>query len=68
LPELWHTLCKFLDGKALFTGLFHVYAVIYKEMRDSLQPSIRESEEEDASQVEQTNAERGTETLKMSAT
>jgi hypothetical protein len=28
-----HTLCKFLDGQALFTSLFHIYAATYKEMR-----------------------------------
>jgi hypothetical protein len=31
-----HTLCKFLDGEALITVLFHTYAATYKKMRDSL--------------------------------
>jgi hypothetical protein len=31
-----HTLCKFLDGQALFTGLFHMYAATCKGMKDSL--------------------------------
>jgi hypothetical protein len=38
-----HTLYKFLDGQALFTGLFHMYTTTYKELRDSLQPSSKES-------------------------
>jgi hypothetical protein len=38
-----HTPCKFVDGQALLTGLFHMYAATYKEMRDSLQPSSKES-------------------------
>jgi hypothetical protein len=37
-----HTLCKFIDGQALFTGLFHMYAAICKEIRDSLQLSSKE--------------------------
>jgi hypothetical protein len=41
------TLCKFLDGQALFTGLFHIYAATYKEMRDRLHPSSMESGQED---------------------
>jgi hypothetical protein len=47
-----HILCKFLDGQALFVILFHTYAVTYKEMRDSLQPSRKESGQEDVSQGE----------------
>jgi hypothetical protein len=47
---------KFLGGQALFSGLSHMYAATYKETRDSLQPSIMESEQENASQTEQTNA------------
>jgi hypothetical protein len=47
------TLCKFLDGQALFTGLFHMYAATDKEMRGSLQPSSTESGQKDVSQAEQ---------------
>jgi hypothetical protein len=48
-----NTLCKLLDGQALFTGLFRMYAATYKERRDSLQPSSMESGQEVASQAEQ---------------
>jgi hypothetical protein len=48
-----HTLCKFLDGQALFTGLFHIYAATCKETRDSLHPSSIQSGQVDASQAEQ---------------
>jgi hypothetical protein len=44
-----HILCKFPDGQALSTGLFHKYAATYNEMRDNLQPSNMESGQEDAS-------------------
>jgi hypothetical protein len=37
-----HTLCKFIHGRALFTGLFNIYAATCKEMMDSLQPSSME--------------------------
>jgi hypothetical protein len=47
-----HTLCKFIDAQALFTGLFHMYAAVCKEMRDSLQLSIEESGQEGVLQVE----------------
>jgi hypothetical protein len=43
----------FLDGQALFPGLFHMYAATYKEMRDSLQPSNMESGQQIVSQVQQ---------------
>jgi hypothetical protein len=46
-------LCKFLDGQALFTGLFDMYAAMYKEMGDSLQSGSKESGQQDASQAEQ---------------
>jgi hypothetical protein len=39
-------LCKHLDGKALFTGMLHLYAAIHREMHDSLQPEQEESTEE----------------------
>jgi hypothetical protein len=45
--------CKFLDGQALFTGLFDMYEATYKEMRNSLQPSSIEQGQEDVSQTEQ---------------
>jgi hypothetical protein len=48
-----HTLHKFLDGRASFTGLFHMYATTYKEMGESLQLSSMESEQEVVSQAEQ---------------
>jgi hypothetical protein len=48
-----HILCKFLDGQALFTGLFDMYATTYREMRGSLQPSSMEQGQEDVSQTEQ---------------
>jgi hypothetical protein len=47
-----HTLCKFIDGQALFTDLFHMYAAVCKEMRDSLQLSSEELGQEDVSQAE----------------
>jgi hypothetical protein len=47
-----YTLHHFLDGQALFGGLFHMNAATYKQMADSLQPSSMESGQEDASQVE----------------
>jgi hypothetical protein len=63
-----HTPCKFLDGHALFTGLFHMYAATYKEIWDSLQQSSMESGLEDVSQAEQKkNAKRETDTMNMSA-
>jgi hypothetical protein len=48
-----HSLCKFLDGQALFTGLFRMYAATYREMRDSLQPRSKESGQKYASRAEQ---------------
>jgi hypothetical protein len=48
-----HTLCKFLDGQVLLTSLFHMYAAAYKELRDSLQLSSKESGQEDVSQAEE---------------
>jgi hypothetical protein len=48
-----HTLCKYLEGHGLFTGLFYKYATTYKEMRDSTQPSSMELGQEDVSQAEQ---------------
>jgi hypothetical protein len=60
-----HTLCKFLDGQALFTGCFHIYAATYKEMKDSLQPSSMKSGQEDASQADK--GRKRDRTLKMSA-
>jgi hypothetical protein len=59
------TLCKFLDEKALFNGLLHMYPAIYKEMRDSLQPSSMDRKV--LHKQNKSNAERETETLKMSA-
>jgi hypothetical protein len=44
-----HTLCKFLDAQALFTGLVHMYAATCKEMRDNLQPSNKVSGQKDVS-------------------
>jgi hypothetical protein len=44
-----------------------MYAPTYKEMRDSLQQSCMELEQEDVWQAEKTNAERETETMNMSA-
>jgi hypothetical protein len=61
-----HNLCKFLDGQALFSSLFHMYAEIYKEMRDSLQPSSTESGQDDVSQAEQNKRRKG-DKLKMNA-
>jgi hypothetical protein len=47
-----HTHCNFLDGQAVFTGLFHMCAATYKEMRDSLRPNSKEpGQEEDTSQT-----------------
>jgi hypothetical protein len=42
-----HTLWRFLDPQASFTGLFEMYAATYKEMRDCLKPSSKESGQED---------------------
>jgi hypothetical protein len=42
-PELLEI---FLDGQELFAGLFHMYAAAYKDLRDRLQPSNKESGEE----------------------
>jgi hypothetical protein len=61
------TVCKFLDGQALFTGLFHMYAATYKEIKDGLHPHSIESGQEDVSQTDQNKRERETETLKMGA-
>jgi hypothetical protein len=62
-----HTLYMFLDGQALFTGLFHMYATTYKELRGILQRSSEESREEDAAQAEQKiNVERETKSVKTS--
>jgi hypothetical protein len=47
-----HNHHKFLDGHVLFTGIFHMYAATYKEMRDSFQWSSKESGEQVASQAE----------------
>jgi hypothetical protein len=49
-----NALCKHVSGQALFAGLLHTYAAIYKETWDSLQWSSMESGQEDASQPEQT--------------
>jgi hypothetical protein len=46
-----HNFCKFLDGQALFTGLFITYVATYMQMRNSLQPSSKESGHENASQA-----------------
>jgi hypothetical protein len=54
-----HTLCKFLDGQGLFTGICHIYAATYKEMRDGLQPSSIESGQEDVLQAEQNKCRKG---------
>jgi hypothetical protein len=54
-----HIPCKFLDGQALFIGLFHAYAETYKGMRDSLQPSSMEWEEDDVSQAGQNKRRKG---------
>jgi hypothetical protein len=48
-----------LDGQALFTGLFHMYAATYKDMRDILQPSSKESGEKDSSQAERNKRWKG---------
>jgi hypothetical protein len=53
-------LCKFLDGQALLTGLFHMYAATLKKMKGSPHPSSIESGQEDVLQEEKTNAERET--------
>jgi hypothetical protein len=42
-----------VDGQALYTGLFRLYAAIYKEIWGSLQSSSKESGQQDASQAEQ---------------
>jgi hypothetical protein len=62
-----HTLCMFLDGRALFAGLFHMYAATFKEMRDNLKPIIKEYGQENFRKQNKINAERETDTLKMSA-
>jgi hypothetical protein len=38
-----HTLCKFLDGQALITGLFHTYAATYIQENEG-QPSTEQQE------------------------
>jgi hypothetical protein len=45
-------LCKFLDGQALFTGVFLTYVATYMQMRGSIQPSSKKSGHEDASQAQ----------------
>jgi hypothetical protein len=35
-------LCKHLSGKALFTGMLHMYAATHNEMNKSLQPEAAE--------------------------
>jgi hypothetical protein len=62
-----HTICKFLDGQALFTGLIYMYTAPCKEMTTSLQPSSKELGQEDSSQAEQNNRRKVTETLEVSA-
>jgi hypothetical protein len=42
-----------LDGQTLFTGLFHMYAAIYKEKRDNSDSSIMESGQENVSTAEE---------------
>jgi hypothetical protein len=37
-------LCKYFDGKALFTGLLRLYNSVHREMWDSLQPESKERE------------------------
>jgi hypothetical protein len=39
-------LCKYLDGKALFTSILRLCAAIHRDMRDSLLPEQKESPEE----------------------
>jgi hypothetical protein len=39
---------KLLDGKALFTGLMHLYAAIYREMVGSVQTDHRDKQQNDA--------------------
>jgi hypothetical protein len=39
-------LCKYLDGKALFTTMLHLYAAIHRERGDSVLPEQEESTEE----------------------
>jgi hypothetical protein len=39
-------LCKHLDGKALFTGMLHLYAAIYQEMNETFQLQQVESPKE----------------------
>jgi hypothetical protein len=38
-----HILCKPLGGRVLFTGLFRIYAAVWKGIRGMLQPSAKES-------------------------
>jgi hypothetical protein len=52
-----YTLCQSLDSQALFTGLVHMYAVTYKEMRDGLKAWNRDKKQNKA------NAERKKEAL-----
>jgi hypothetical protein len=35
-------LCKHLSGKALFTGMLHMYAATHNEMNKTLQPEVAE--------------------------
>jgi hypothetical protein len=60
-----HTVCKFLDGQALFTGLFHMCTATYKETRVNLQPSSKESRQDYVSQAEQNKRRKVTETLEI---
>jgi hypothetical protein len=38
-------LCKQLDGKVLFTGMLHLYAVIHQQMMNTVQPERKKVEE-----------------------
>jgi ribosomal protein L17 len=51
------TLCKFIDGQALFACLFHTYAATYKETRDSFNRAVN-SGQQVASQAEQNKPRR----------
>jgi hypothetical protein len=62
-----HTLCKFLEGQSIFTGLFNIYAETCKEMRDSIQPSSKESGTGRCSASRTKQMPKETETLKRSA-
>jgi hypothetical protein len=40
-------LCKYLDGKALFTGILHLYDLTHREMRDSLVNTSKREPDQD---------------------